>query len=419
MSDPRDTERLLNAYFASLPTPDGADMDGKILADALVTMQKIKNQSAAPVSGGTWRIIMTSRISKLAFASLVVAAALFFTFFDGFTKPAWALTDAVEALRGFGAVHLIGAIPGKDGVETGVEMWMRANKSRTSSKDMVVRYTNGIVLWVQGESTYTYMPESNTIRHVNAITAGAVHWLGPAMLEKLGKAKNSQVFYGTDPATGRRQATLLCVYFNMLRPQSYSITFDVETKLPIAMTVWYNQQDRRGNPSLRIWQITYYDDLPDSVFVVESPKDAHQVEKELTIPESKLAPLTDPRSGISAEGLDLEQASHRVLTQLYQAIQDGNLGEIRRLCPTVADWTDEMINTFLLAPEQRPAQPVEIRPICKQGQSKLGPLVVVPCLIKTQSGTVREDKMIVQFRTIDGKSSCVVPGPYGLPREIE
>jgi hypothetical protein len=64
-------------------------------------------------------------------------------------------------------------------------------------------------------------------------------------------------------------------------------------------------------------------------------------------------------------------------------------------------------------------QAVEIRPICKEGQSKLGPIVAVPCIVKTQSGIVREDKIIVQFRDIAGKSSCVVHGPYGLSRELE
>jgi DNA-directed RNA polymerase specialized sigma24 family protein len=34
-------------------------------------------------------------------------------------------------------------------------------------------------------------------------------------------------------------------------------------------------------------------------------------------------------------------------------------------------------------------------------------------------GRKREDKMIVQFRNLGGTSSCVVHGPYGMPRELD
>jgi hypothetical protein len=184
------------------------------------------------------------------------------------------------------------------------------------------------------------------------------------------------------------------------------------------MTVW-NNADRQGAPAFRAWQITYYDNLPDSMFAAEYPQDAHQVEKDLTVPESSLALLADPQSGISTRGIDVEQASRKILGLLYQAIIDGDLDQIRRFCPTLSAWNDGLIKALLLGPEQRLAQVVEIRPICKQGRSRLGPIVAVSCVVKTQSGIVREDKMIVQFRGIEDQSSCVVHGPYGMSRELE
>ena len=97
MSESEKTERLVNAYLANLPTPDGAEVDGKVLAEALTAMQQAKSQRAADTSRITWRTIMTSRAGKLAAAAVIVAAVLSLTVFDGLTRPAWALEDAIEA----------------------------------------------------------------------------------------------------------------------------------------------------------------------------------------------------------------------------------------------------------------------------------------------------------------------------------
>ena len=44
------------------------------------------------------------------------------------------------------------------------------------------------------------------------------------------------------------------------------------------------------------------------------------------------------------------------------------------------------------------------------GSSKLGPLALVPCLIRYQDGSVRENWMVVQFRETDQGASCVIAG---------
>jgi len=420
MSNPRDTERSLKAYLANLSTPDGAEMDGKILADALTAMHKTKNQYAADTSRITWRTIMASRTSKLAVAGIMIAAVLSLSVFDAFTKPAWALTETIAALRGFGAVHMVGTVMDEYGAEKGFEMWMRANKSRTSSTDAIMRITSGVVLSVKDGSTYTYVPQNNTLYCENAITIGMSQWLGPKLFEMLATTKDKQFINGTDPATGRKTATLLCSFISSLGPQSYSIRFDVETKLPLTLMNW-NNMDRRGTPSLNAMSITYCESLPDDAFAVEYPKDAKRVEKELTIPESTLALLTDPEYGISTDGLSMAEASRKIIGELYQAIIDGDLAKIKRLCPLCKGMDDEFLRSLILkvGQEDSVAEIVKIGQICKEGHSKLGPLVAIPVLTRLKDGTKVEDKMIVQFRRIAGESSCVVHGPYGMSREIE
>jgi hypothetical protein len=152
---------------------------------------------------------------------------------------------------------------------------------------------------------------------------------GPALLEQFEKAPDSQTLYGTDPATGRRRVTLLCGIYSAQGPQAFSIDFDLETKLPLAFTVW-NNMERSGTPTFRAWKITFYERLPDSVFSVAYPENADRVEKELTIPENALGLLVDPGRGISAEGMDFEVASREILGRLYLAIIEEDLGQIRK-----------------------------------------------------------------------------------------
>jgi hypothetical protein len=184
------------------------------------------------------------------------------------------------------------------------------------------------------------------------------------------------------------------------------------------MTVWSNL-NRRGSPVFRALRISYSKDLPNSAFRVEYPADARWFEKDLTIPQSVLGVLVDPRYGISTEGMSMEHAGRKILELLYQAIIAGDLDRIRSLCPTLSAWNDDLIKALLLGPDQKPSEVLEIRPVCKRGFSSLGPIVAVPCIIRTESGIEREDKIIVQFRDSSGKSSCVVYGPYGQSREID
>ena len=62
---------------------------------------------------------------------------------------------------------------------------------------------------------------------------------------------------------------------------------------------------------------------------------------------------------------------------------------------------------------------VKIGQIRRTGHSPLGPVAAVPTVVRLKNGKKIEEQMIVQFRQVGGAWSCVVHGPYGLPREIE
>ena len=82
---------------------------------------------------------------------------------------------------------------------------------------------------------------------------------------------------------------------------------------------------------------------------------------------------------------------------------------------------DEFLQDIVFKPgeDDRIAEIVKIGEILKTGHSKLGIIAAVPAILQLKNGRKVEEKMIIQFRQLGGKSTCVVHGPYGLPREID
>jgi len=363
-----------------------------------------------------WRIIMANRRTRLAAAAtIILVITLCITLLDRMATPAWALEQAIEALKGFRAVHMVGSFPGST-----AEIWMRCNQKGTQSTDVIVRWISGAVTWVKDGSTYHYEPGQNTVYSEPAVTAGASPWLGPDLLDVLGKAKGADLMQGKDPATGRGRVTLISSFHDVHGPKSFVVEFDAETKLPVSLKQWPNL-DRNGPVAFEAFKITYYKELSDQLFEVHIPGNVAHVEKPLTIPDENVGPLSDPDDGISTEGLSQQEACERIVRASFQAVIEGDLMQLKRLCPLCKSWGEEALRSLVLraGKDDQITEIVGIGRIFKTGQSRLGPIVAVPAIVQCKDGTKVEEKMVVQFRSIGGKSSCVVHGPYGLHREIE
>ncbi|MBN1816705.1 MAG: hypothetical protein JW828_05050 [Sedimentisphaerales bacterium] len=413
-NEAKKTEYYVRSYLANLPVPDAASVDEKVLADALRTMQTKRQQTALP-GALSWRMIMTSKTSKLA-AAVIVVAALFFVFNSSrFGSSAWALEDAIDALRDYGAAYIVGAFPGGT-----AEIWMRADKTRSQSMDVLVKGSHGAITWTQDGSTYHYEPEQNTVYYEEALTVGFSQWLGPPLLEMLGSAENAELIRGKDPATGRDRVTLLCSMIDVNGAQSWNIEFDVESKLPIAFKQWPNL-DRHGPPGFEAYKVVYYENLPDSFFVAHISDGVQYVEKPLMIPEEALGILSNPQDGISTDGMTQQEAAEKVLRAMFQAVIEQDLDRLKKMCPLCRNWGNEFLRKIILKPgkEDRIVEILQIGQITKTGHTKLGPIVAIPITVLRQNGAKAEQQMIVQFRQIGSESSCVVHGPRGLPHKIE
>jgi hypothetical protein len=301
-----------------------------------------------------------------------------------------------------------------------VEVWARANKTASTSGNVLVRGGRGTIMWTREGSTYYYEPSEKVVYFEPALTIGMVPWLGPELLEALRAAENTQVIHGTDPATGRSRVTLLCSLMDVHGAQSWNIEFDVASKLPVSLRQWQNR-DRSGPPSFEAFQLTYCESLPDSVFDVHVPSEAKYVEKLLQIPAETVGVLSDPRDGISTDGLTQQEAAEKAVRAVFQAVIDQDLDRLKTISPLCRNWGDEFLRKTVLKAdkEDRIVEIVKIGQISRTGRSSLGPIAAVPAVVKLQNGKKAEQQMVVQFRQFGGVSSCVVHGPYGLPREVD
>ena len=405
----------IKKLLKNVPVHTNSQKDQQVLDDVLYAMDKSQNAQPASYQPNIWRTFMKNNISKLAATIIIIAIAFSFLVFDNLNNTAWALTDAIEALKDYQAVYMVGSFPGGT-----AEVWMRANESKTQSADAIVKGSNGTITWTKDGSTYHYEPSQNTVYFEHALTLGMSQWLGPELLEMLSHVENAEMVRGKDSATGRERVMLMCSMIDVHGAQSWIIEFDAVSKLPVSMKHWQNL-DRSGPPSFDAFKITYYEKLPDSMFEVHIPGSPAYVEKPLTIPDENIGLLSNPRDGISAEGMTQQEAAEKAVRSLYQAVIDQDFGQLRKISPLCRNLGDEFLRAIIFKPdkEDRIAEILEIGKIFKTGHSKLGPIAAIPAVVRLQDGRKVEENMIVQFRELGGKSSCVVPGPYGVPREID
>ena len=416
MRETRNTERMLKEHLQGLAVPHDAERDARLLGAALAAMERLSPPVPPPTSRVGWAVFgRRTPILAAAGAVLAVVAALLVT------RPSpsvWAIELAIEALKQYKACHLTLTGPGG----TVFDCWAEAEPSGQASGPITMRGSNGALIWVQGDRTYYYDPQTNRVEVDDAKTAGFTPWLGSEWFRTIATAQDARTLFATDPATGRRRVVMTGSMTTATGPISWSVEFDEETKLPISYTQWDNLR-RSGPPSSLITAITYYEDLPDGTFAVEVPQDVSFTQKAIVLPEANLdllARLTGPDDGMPVAGMPRAEAARRILERVYQASMAGDLESLRRHCPLTRTWSDEMVKAFIVPEEEakRLAEVVSVGPISREGNNRLGPFVVLPVRLKTRAGRVWDEKQIVQFQTIGGEEYCVVYGPYGMPSEV-
>ena len=164
-------------------------------------------------------------------------------------------------------------------------MWAVANAGQT----MVEKYRHEVdgvpILITDGEKTWRYDSQSNTVRIEHRPYIASECWFG-RLLQQLRDAREAGVITeweearGKDPATGKQRVFLTVAWLDgrWNGPRSMWFEFDVESKLLIRVKQWENV-GREGPATFAVESITYRESLPDDLFEVEIPDGATVVEQ--------------------------------------------------------------------------------------------------------------------------------------------
>jgi hypothetical protein len=384
------------------------DVNQAVLNDLLDQLDKSKNKTPAILQPNIWRIIMKSKITKFATAAaiIIVVAISLFTFIDKAATPAWAIEQTIEALEEIGAIYISGTHYDKDEIGTDFEMWAQPNSNGSASGNYRTETGSGIIVVAieQKNITYKYNPDENTCSVENGITATLNPWLGSSFFQIIKQAtQNWQVTYDKDQETGRDCVFVTCKHSHAPGPKSWWFKFDLETKYPISFKQWTNM-NFEGKPQFYAKEIIYNLELPEGLFEFEIPENAKIIKKEYEPQFSNV--LNDPKYGMPVEDLTKEEACIQIVEKYWQSVIDGYWDVVNQLRPaaTSAQWESKYR-------QNQPEEILEIgRPYQQEGCS-IGTLT--PCTIKVKYGKVKEIKMIIMFREINGIESCIIAGTWG------
>ncbi len=366
------------------------------------------------------RTIMKNRMTKLSTAAAIILIAVFgVTLLDKAATPAWAIEQSIEAMKNYRGIHYSGtiSISWEDFFENlGVqdlpelpeslgefEMWAQADEELSRSSATKIICQDNIIILGSKLQTYVQLADGTTY-DIQGDFMKIDPWPTSKLLRHLKDNTSTWTeLYGMNAETGKERIFVKCG--DSERNRSWEIEFDAESKLLISLRQWNRSDNHEGLPNINIWEIVHYEELPDDIFEIDLPDSGEII--------AVNTPLYDPDYGMDAEGLTQEQACHKILEEFWQAVNEQDLDKIRKLLPYSAKWSDEVLMSNLAGDNEGSVRLLEIGQIY---ESKIGP--VVPCTLQLKDEKKVID-MIVMFREIDGKSSCIVHSNKGQPRPVE
>jgi hypothetical protein len=372
---------------------------------------------AEALDGWLARLFLGARAWRLGLgtaglAAVLVAAAVLF-----FREPAqaWSIEQSIVATRPFQALHLRGTLGGT----SRCELWARTATDRPRSQRLLMRITGGPIVWTEGNATHYYQPGSAVVYTDDALTAGFNPWPGPRLLE-MAKAAGPRTVDTRWRFPNRRSVVVEFSLLSNRGPMSARLEFDTETKLLVGLSQWDNLE-RRGLPGFESDDITFLQDLPDEAFAVDVPAGVRYQLKDVEVAEPVLGLLSLEDAGIPTPGLPLDEASRRIVAEMWQARLKGDLEGFKRLCPITRSLGSDLLKLMLGGSDDPDAavEVVAVEPGVQRGHSRLGPVSVVTSRVRHRDGGLYDEKIIVQHRLTGSAPSCVIYSIYGQPYRLE
>jgi hypothetical protein len=236
--------------------------------------EKSKQTKSAPTEPNIWRIIMKSRITKLAAAVVIIIAAVMATsLWERSTPTAYAVEQTVEAMRKVTTVRcVVTTITGEQ-----IKMWIKVNPETGENDHYYMDSPDKTVVSTPGE-TYMYHKGKNVVIHLK----GGGHVVSQIRFGRFiedmvdaAKSINGQVKIKSHSVDGEKPVILLMIETDELTLES---KVDSDTKLPMSMNLKYKGKPQPGHIGQSIDEMCYDLPLPEGIFEFEIPEGAEVIE---------------------------------------------------------------------------------------------------------------------------------------------
>jgi len=288
---------------------------------------------ASVIRFNIWRIIMKSKITKLATAAAVIIIAVLIgvNMLEG--TPAWAIGQTVKALENIKTLVITGtdfwdfeSIPFK--------FWLKFPENKKDSLNLRFESEKQIIV-VQGTKAWSYWTEENVVTVYDNVTTSdgmmrdlafwykiAEHnpWITGKVLAILKLYTDDwQENYSKCEKTGRDCVFVTCSY----KPLSSSFWFvcDLESKLIVEGKYWRNS-DRQGSPVCHAVSFQYNEEIDDDIFNFKIPEGAKVTNRE----EQKEADTLFAHGERLFEEKETEQAI-KIFQEVYEKYPNFNVAE--------------------------------------------------------------------------------------------
>jgi formylglycine-generating enzyme required for sulfatase activity len=262
----------------------------RVLGNFLQAFEDYKKQKRALTQPNIWRIIMKSKITKLAAAAVIIIAVLIGIHYLGGSVDGASVAFAkmTEAIRTVPWMHVHGQV---DALQRKgqVDEWICFGKSIEITKQV----DGSITYRDEGQDTmYAYDPVNNIVTISLLSDEYAMPRRTPmlqspmgginTLIETLKKAGSVQLSIYYDQINEQPVEILhaICTMQQdeIVMNQDISITIDAETKLPILLDTFVTQEDGVQLGSAHV-DFNYPDKGPDDVFSLGVPEDAVVIDR--------------------------------------------------------------------------------------------------------------------------------------------
>ncbi|MBC8468316.1 MAG: hypothetical protein H8D56_02490 [Planctomycetes bacterium] len=394
------SERQIKQLAKKICIKPDATVDERVLARAESALAKsTKNQDAVQLMRPlTWRIIMKNPITKLSAAAvIIVCIALTIIFMEKSVTPAYSFEQTLQAMQNLRTMYMVC----KDWNDEEFEIWIELDPDTGIPRYCRAYWPRIKILNIsRPDTSYQFSERANQVQ----INSGQLYHmdLAPAKVFEqflLAAQENPErvvIFHEYDQQSKKS----LIVIITRGDGQSYKFYIDPDTKLPVRVQ---GLEDNTLGAVIRdVDKIEFNVDLPEGIFDFEIPQGASIIDHNH---DQKL--LNDPQNGISTKGMTEQQAAENIATMYWNALISMDKTTARKVAPVSPQMSDGSSIAKLVE-----VGTLYIQPGCGIGK-------LIPCRIRYKDGSLKEWKLIIKARNIDGHPSCVIAGFYSSPVVIE